>query len=233
MIELQGYIVLWDDVGEIDGTPETFTKFAFMDFLAGPKARFVRLHRDHYEPVAIAWCRDGSLSLWEDNAGLAFSARLDGPGGLSLVSDVARGGYWGMSPGWDRVQSRLEDGVRTTSKASLREASVTDNPAFAQAAIWLSTTDFYDSPAHVRQQRGWWARRDDSWRVRRPKAARAAAPKPARTAASLAPVALRASGVMPAWPIDGQFICHRNFTQWARQAGVFGMVGRPEGGMRK
>jgi HK97 family phage prohead protease len=165
--------VLWDDIGIVDGRPERFAPFAFADFLDSPLARSVRLLRSHHEPVTLARASDRSLRLWQDNAGLAFSCPLDGPR-LGLIHDVLRGGYVGMSPSWTRTRTRVDDGVIVTVRARLYEVSVTDDPAFEQARIWLSSTDYYDLPAHVQEQHRWWSRRDDSWRKYHVKAERPA-----------------------------------------------------------
>jgi HK97 family phage prohead protease len=223
---IEGYALLWDDINYGESPPEQFRPYAFDMQLSGGYGNHIRLRREHYSDVDLASVRDGTLRVAEDNFGLKFWASLTGANYAIVASEIRHGCCPGVSINFKNWQARNENGRQLIVSAQLIEISLVSEGAYPQGRTWLTSTDPYSLDPDRRQQRHWFHMNNDSWRARYVKAERQAALAPvAKPAARSAPVAVRASAVMPAWPIDGQFICHRNFTQWARRTGMFGRAG--------
>ena len=133
-IHVCGYAGLFDTPIVIDGQTEEFARGAFQ-----PSLKFgadVRATINHKRDATWARVRDGSLKLWEDAVGLAFSANLPAtPYGRGQARAVADG-LIGAS-----VLFRSFKTEKTTSGCIIQAATITDiclctAPAYP-TATWL------------------------------------------------------------------------------------------------
>jgi phage head maturation protease len=165
-LRISGYAHRWGDQSTDDRgyvyRPGCFTKWLGM-------ATGLRLRYDHLDNVPLASIADGSLKLWEDAHGVAFTAAVPSRA-LPLVDAAIRRGEVGCSLGGVQHLRREDDLV---VEAIFHEVSLAPGGgAFPAARVWFENDDDRDLPAHVRAQRG-------QWRARVP-LLQAAGPKPPR-----------------------------------------------------
>ncbi|MGC2493286.1 HK97 family phage prohead protease [Candidatus Binatus sp.] len=149
-IKLVGYAAIWGAIGQGPklGAPhpqqklhERFAPGAFADSIADDHIRVLYKHDDM---LSFASNSTGSLSLREDDIGLAFEIEPREIRGrfVDLVIDMVRDGrLWGVSPSIVKMEWREDpaDGrlVRTILRAKLVEISLTDHPNFLETSVRL------------------------------------------------------------------------------------------------
>jgi phage head maturation protease len=203
-LRLEGYCMAWSDESfDHAGCALRIAPFAFENpAMPGTAFGVLRLCYEHDDRgVTLACTGDGSLSVWQDAFGVAFSAALDGPGGFAIADDVARGTYRHMSIAWDPIEQRIEDGVAIVKRCRLKELSLTTNPACRRGGIWLNAWPGETMPPHLQEQRRLWCASHPANRRSAPGPAaasrRRSAPVSARaTAAGLRPVHIPALGAI-------------------------------------
>jgi HK97 family phage prohead protease len=117
----------------------------------------------HDDQLEIADQRDGSLSLWADDHGLAFSAKVPSTWrGLGLVRSVRGGNFREMSCCWDgdRWSDFVEEPgfgqVETVKRARLIEVSIVPATACPGTGVWLDSEAEAELPDHLRTLRAMW-----------------------------------------------------------------------------
>ncbi|MCA1650802.1 MAG: HK97 family phage prohead protease, partial [Acidobacteria bacterium] len=173
---LTGYVVLWGDevrrelrdphhCGTSGPYSEAFGPFAFRDFLrSNPEVVASINHeplklRQRLEPQ-IGSTRDGSLRLWETEAGLAFALTpYDNGDGQRAVLCAQAGSIHGVSPTWTRTRSDFawhpSMNYRTITRSELREIAIvigSDRPSFPGGWAGLATPE---NQRRVSESRGW------------------------------------------------------------------------------
>jgi phage head maturation protease len=164
--ELAGYAAIWH-AESIDGRDYVLGAGCFGWWLR--QALSVNLLFDHRERLKLASTSDGTLRLWEDGYGLAFSATIP-PAKLPVIEQVIARGEIGTSLGALRVlDSHLGflsgrpsvDGAigQIVTRAVVHECTVTDAPAFPDGRVWHVGAEPYNLTPPVRAQRGRWLAR--------------------------------------------------------------------------
>ena len=134
-LKISGYACRFGVVIEHRGKSLAFARGAFSPALR--YASGVRALVDHDRAAEWACTRDGSLRLWEDDIGLAFSAMIpDTVAGRGLARAVADG-YICCSCHFRPFKTEEIAGGYLVQSATLSEISATTRPAFATAA-WLA-----------------------------------------------------------------------------------------------
>ena len=135
-LRVDGYATLFDVEINIDGKIEKFAPGAFSPVLRRG-AIDVRATVNHRRAGTWASVRAGSLKLWQDTTGLAFSAALPGNAeGRGLARAVADGQI-GASVLFRPFGSKSTPGGYTVTAATLTDICLTTAPAYS-TATWLS-----------------------------------------------------------------------------------------------
>ena len=148
VVRINGYACLFDTTIKHRGQALTFARGAFSPTLCY-NASGVRALVDHRRAGEWARTRDGSLRLWEDDTGLAFSAMVlatsEGRGWARATAD----GYTAVSIHFRPFKTEKTASGGIVQAAILTEISLTTRPAFPTAA-WLAPFELMDyMPDHA------------------------------------------------------------------------------------
>ncbi len=136
LLEICGYACLFDTTIRHGGQAFSFARGAFSPTLRY-NAKGVRALVDHRRAGEWACTRDGSLRLWQDDTGLAFSANIPNTiAGRGLARAVADG-YIGCSLHFRPFKTEETATGYVVLSTTLTEISITTRPAFA-TATWLA-----------------------------------------------------------------------------------------------
>ena len=135
LIHVQGYAGLFDTPIVVDGQTEEFARGAFQ-----PSLKFgadLRITVNHKRDATWARVRGGSLKIWEDNFGLAFSAMLPAtPYGRGQARAVADG-LIGASVLFRSFKTEKIAGGCIIQAATLTDICLCIAPAYP-TAVWLA-----------------------------------------------------------------------------------------------
>lgn len=190
-LKILGYGCLFGTTITYRGQDMTFARDAFSPTLRY-NASGVRALVDHKPASEWACTQDGSLRLWEDGAGVAFSAKIpntiEGRGLARAVAD----GLIGASLHFRPFKTKETASGYVIQAATLTEISLTTRPAFATAA-WLVPFECMNNMSDhaLMLRRRWSEPRHDTATALREMARRVPARKPA-------PVPLAMHDIYPA-----------------------------------
>ena len=155
-LRVNGFAALFNTPIEVDGKTEIIAPGAFSATLRSG-ASAVRALVSHDPTTAWASVKDGSLKIWQDSVGLAFSAKLeDTVAGRQLARSVASGNA-GASFRFKPLETQATASGYIVTDAMLYEISILGEPAYSTAA-WLSDPDLMDGlPDHAVALRRLWA----------------------------------------------------------------------------
>ena len=134
-IRINGFAAVWNTEIRVRGRTEEFARGAFLPVLNFGAS--VRATIDHERSQTFACVRDGSLRLWEDATGLAFSALVPAsPHGRGWAHAVADG-CLGASVLFRPFKTEKTSTGCIVQHATLTDICVTGAPAYPTAA-WLA-----------------------------------------------------------------------------------------------
>lgn len=104
--------------------------------------------------VRLASLRAGSLELFSDRTGLAFSMAVEDtdPQAGSVLRNVIDMPYCSFLG--DETPRVAADGVKEITDVALRDVCLTATPWFSATGAWRSDAAYYDLPRHLRALRG-------------------------------------------------------------------------------
>jgi HK97 family phage prohead protease len=138
MSAIEGFAVLWDDTAAIDGRPERFAPFAFIEPIG---ARLLVAH--DRRPGGMLANTAGSLRVDQDDTGLRFAAELDAgdPYARRALAAIGAGLLIGCSFGFRPFeQDEDEDGV-LIRRARLTEITLCGNGAYQAGGVWAADAE--------------------------------------------------------------------------------------------
>lgn len=134
---LTGYAAVFNAETRIGGFSERIAPGAFRDSLAS--GRDVLALLDHKPDTLLGRTKSGTLTLREDDKGLAFELPLpDTQAGRDLIALAERGDLGGMSFGFRAIDEAWNGDTRELRQVELYEVSVVQSwPAYQQTEISL------------------------------------------------------------------------------------------------
>jgi phage head maturation protease len=127
-VRLAGYAILYHDQAD-DGRSAVFDAGAFH------WRRLRLLYQHDHRAESLAHTDDGTLHVWQDWLGLAFSAALPRYSAGRLVRFIRETDGIGMSIG---EQCGCKFDGATIVRASISEISITYRPAYPAGGVWVA-----------------------------------------------------------------------------------------------
>ncbi|MCE3247231.1 MAG: hypothetical protein K0R41_1056 [Geminicoccaceae bacterium] len=149
MTAVQGYVVLWGDLAEVDGT--TIETFSAYPFIAPPLGH---LTADHRRGHRYASTSSGQLRLVQDDIGLRLEVDAGEDREWSRLVRAIAGGMRGCSFTFKALDQHREGDLVTISRAKLSEVCITGSPAYASGGVWFADED--GLPPHLAKLRDAW-----------------------------------------------------------------------------
>ena len=135
-LRIDGYATIFDTPIVIDSQTEIISPGAFSMMLSRG-APYARATINHRPATTWASVRDGSLKLWADSTGLAFSAALPGTAEGRSVACAVADGQIGASVLFRPFGSNSTPTGYVVEAATLTDVCLTTTPAYL-TATWLS-----------------------------------------------------------------------------------------------
>ena len=152
---LYGHAAVWDQPARIGHVSEVIRRGAFSTHLTGRADVFLLAHHDFAQPLARTG--NGSLTLREDDRGLAFEATLPATTRAGDILELARAGTiagasigFRVAPGGEAWPSR---DVRELRQLELIEISAVTAPAYVGTEVHARALAFIDNRARLRRLR--------------------------------------------------------------------------------
>lgn len=147
---ISGHAAVFGQFARVGGHLETIAPGAFDRAIR--ERHDVRLTVGHDQNKVLARTKSGTLDIWADEVGLAFSAKLPN---TSLANDVreslARGDLDSMSfafmPTADVWSQRDGKQVQTVTDLDLIDVSIVGLPAYSGTDVRLRAFDTYTDPS--------------------------------------------------------------------------------------
>lgn len=152
--EIEGYAALFNSDVAIGDTELSFCRGAFELELIRKTDIRICLHHDGGETFASV--RDGTLRLWEDSRGLAFTAIIPRGRKFRFLAEAVAAGETGVSIQFRSVRESNAPPYRVIKAVDLLHVALTADPAFP-TAVWLSNFSLMrNTPPHMKALRRDW-----------------------------------------------------------------------------
>ena len=156
---LRGYAVCFNDVEELCGEDTLFRPDAFMQSVRRP----VSVRFGGHEARDIASTVDGTLSLFQDDYGLGFEARLpNSPAASRMVQDVVSRRFQGCSGQFQYAKTqRIGNGANSVlcvQASRVEHVAIVAAPVFRNTGIWSADVPRSQLPTRLRELASHWHR---------------------------------------------------------------------------
>jgi HK97 family phage prohead protease len=159
MIVLRGYIVVWNDLAEVEGVLESFSPYSFAEPL------LAHMTAAHLPGHVYARTASGQLHLEQDDTGLRLEVDVGEDREWRRLIRAIQAGMRGMSFTFREIAAERAGGRVMVTRAKLSEVCVTGSPAYAGGAIWFDGED--GLPPHLAALREAWHARSVAGRPAR------------------------------------------------------------------